>query len=55
MWSGAILEISLRVGVIPLNVTSQHVSQAIFQANTHKEFRSLYKELYLVYFVKNYA
>ena len=53
--SGAILEISLRVGVIPLNVTPRHVFQTIFWADTHKESRHLFNEFYLLYFVQNYA
>ena len=36
--AGAILEIGLRVGVIPLNATPRHVLQTIF----------LFKELYLL-------
>ena len=52
---GAILEISLRVGVTPLNVPLLYAFQTSFWADTHKEASSPFKELYLVYFVQNYA
>ena len=51
----AILEIGLRVGAIPFNVTSRHVLLTIHLSFTHKEFRSLFNELYLLYFVQNFA
>ena len=46
--AGAILEIGLRVGVIPFNVTSRPVLLAILLSFTHKELRSLFNELYLL-------
>ena len=45
-------EISIRVGVTPLNVTLWHVVLNIFSVFIHKEFRSLFKELYLIYLYK---
>ena len=54
-YAGVILEISLRVGVIPFKVTSRHIFLTNLWADTHKESRSLFKELYLLYFIQNYA
>ena len=54
-WAGAILEIGLRVGLIPLNVTPWHVLLSICLSFIHEEFRKLFKELYLLYFVENFA
>ena len=53
-FAGDMLEISLRVGVISLNVPQQH--QTIFLSlHSHKESRSLFKVLYFLYFVLNFA
>ena len=49
---GTILEISLRVGVIPLNVTPRRVFCPLISVCTHKETSNLFKELYLLYFVQ---
>ena len=50
---GAILGIVVRVGIIPLSVTLRHVLLTTFLSS---EFRSLFKELYLLYFEKkNFA
>ena len=43
--SGAILEIGVRVGVIPLNGTPRYVMLTIF----------LFEELYMLYFVQTFA
>ena len=55
MLPGAILEIGLRVGVIPVCAAPQHLVLTIFLSFTHEEFRGLFKELYLLYFVQNFA
>ena len=55
-WSaGAILELGLRVGVIPFKVTYRPVLLTILLSFTHKEFRSDFYELYLLYFVQNFV
>ena len=54
VYSGAILEISLRVGVTPLNIPPRDIFLTIFLSYTHKKFRSLFKELYMLYFVQNF-
>ena len=51
--TGAILIIDLRVRLISLHVTPWHVYLTIFSVFTDGEFRSLFEELYLVYFVQN--
>ena len=51
---GAILEIGLRMSVIPLNVKPQGTSWPYFSVYTHYESKSLFKELYLPYYVQNF-
>ena len=50
--AGTILEISLRVGVIPLVVRLKSFFCPIFSVCTNNESRSLFKELYPLYFVQ---
>ena len=54
LYSGAILEISLRVGVTPLNIPPRDIFLTIFLSYTHKKFRSLFNKLYMLYFVQNF-
>ena len=55
MLPGGILEIGLRVGVIPVCAAPQHLVLTIFLSFTHGEFKGLFKEHYLLYFVQNFA
>ena len=53
---GAILETGLRVGVVHVNITSRRVLQTkLLPAFTHLEFRSLFKQLYILNFVQNFV
>ena len=54
-WSGAIIEISLSVGVIPPSFHLDMRFWPSFSVYIHKNPRSLFKEFYLLYFVQNFA
>ena len=53
--TGAVLEIGLRVGVIPSAFHLDTFCWPFFSVFTHKELRNLFKELYLRYFGWNFA
>ena len=53
-WSGAILEIGLRVGVVPLNSNLKTFSVQISQFILTQESKSFFKELYFPYYVQNF-
>ena len=49
------LEISVRAGIILRIVPPRHVFLTTFLSSHQKESRSLFKELYLLYFVQSFA
>ena len=54
-WPWAILEFGLRVSIIPLNITPRHNLPTTVSVISHEEFTRPFKELYLLYFERNFS